>query len=105
MYLNQDLLSLAKKKKGKAQDGSASNEETGAIKKDNKHDSDTSDSDDDWGAKTGKNKKKKVPSKRNKRKVTKSSSEESVTEKEPEKVSEPEEGNCTCKIDTNNDIL
>lgn len=90
--LDNDLLSLAKKKKGKSQDDSQSNEDNNVAKKDVRHDSDTSDSDDDWGAKTGKTKKKKAPTKRSKRKMTKSSSEDSGSEKESAKVSEPEEG-------------
>lgn len=90
--LDNDLLSLAKKKKGKTQDDSQSNEDNGSTKEDGKHDSETSDSDDDWGTKGGKNKKKKVPAKRNKRKMTKSSSDDSASEKEPVNVSEPEEG-------------
>ncbi|XP_015184359.1 PREDICTED: RNA polymerase-associated protein RTF1 homolog [Polistes dominula] len=90
--LDNDLLSLAKKKKGKTQDDSQSNEDNSIAKKDVRHDSDTSDSDDDWGAKTGKMKKKKIPTKRSKRKMTKSSSEESGSDKETAKVSEPEEG-------------
>lgn len=90
--LDNDLLSLAKKKKGKTQDDSQSNEDNSIAKKDARHGTDTSDSDDDWGAKTGKIKKKKVPTKRSKRKMTKSSSEESGSEKESAKVSEPEEG-------------
>lgn len=90
--LDNDLLSLAKKKKGKSQDDSQSNEDNSGAKKDVRHDSDTSDSDDDWGAKTGKTKKKKAPTKRSKRKMTKSSSEDTGSEKESAKVSEPEEG-------------
>ncbi|KAI4478964.1 PREDICTED: RNA polymerase-associated protein RTF1 homolog [Polistes canadensis] len=90
--LDNDLLSLAKKKKSKTQDDSQSNEDNSIAKKDARHGTDTSDSDDDWGAKTGKIKKKKVPTKRSKRKMTKSSSEESGSEKESAKVSEPEEG-------------
>ncbi|KAK2587251.1 hypothetical protein KPH14_002988 [Odynerus spinipes] len=90
--LDNDLLSLAKKKKGKSQDDSQSNEDNSGAKKDVRHDSDTSDSDDDWGAKTGKTKKKKALTKRSKRKMTKSSSEDSGSEKESAKVSEPEEG-------------
>ncbi|XP_043489038.1 RNA polymerase-associated protein RTF1 homolog [Polistes fuscatus] len=90
--LDNDLLSLAKKKKGKTQDDSQSNEDNSIAKKDARHDTDSSDSDDNWGAKTGKIKKKKVPTKRSKRKMTKSSSEESGSEKESAKVSEPEEG-------------
>lgn len=83
---------MAKKKKGKSQDDSQSNEDNGSIKKDIKHDSDISDS-DDWNNKAGKTKKKKSPSKRSKRKMTKSSSEDSASEKEPAKqLSEPEEG-------------
>lgn len=87
-------MSLAKKKKGKSQDDSQSNEDNGSIKKDTKHDSDISDSDDNnWNNKTGKTKKKKTPAKRSKRKMTKSSSEDSASEKEPAKqLSEPEEG-------------
>ena len=82
---------MAKKKKGKSQDDSQSNEDNGSIK-DTKHDSDISDS-DDWNNKAGKTKKKKSPSKRSKRKMTKSSSEDSASEKEPAKqLSEPEEG-------------
>ncbi|KAL0133477.1 hypothetical protein PUN28_000904 [Cardiocondyla obscurior] len=91
--LDNDLLSLAKKKKGKSQDDSQSNEDNGSIKKDIKHESDISDSDDNWSNKAGKTKKKKAPSKRSKRKMTKSSSEDSGSEKEPVKqLSEPEEG-------------
>ncbi|KAL6265335.1 hypothetical protein P5V15_002136 [Pogonomyrmex californicus] len=91
--LDNDLLSLAKKKKGKSQDDSQSNEDNGSVKKDIKHDSDLSDSDDNWNNKTGKPKKKKAPAKRSKRKMTKSSSEDSASEKEPAKqLSEPEEG-------------
>ncbi|XP_034948817.1 RNA polymerase-associated protein Rtf1 [Chelonus insularis] len=90
--LDNDLLSLAKKKKARVQNDSQTTEDN-PLKKDPKlADSDTSDSDDDWNAKSGKTKKKKVPTKRNKRKVTKSSSEESASEKESAKVSEPEEG-------------
>ncbi|XP_066593869.1 RNA polymerase-associated protein Rtf1 isoform X2 [Prorops nasuta] len=89
--LDNELLTLAKKKKGKTQDDSQSNDDNGP-KRDNKHNSDTSDSDDNWGAKTGKSKKKKTPAKRSKRKVTKSSSEDSQSEIEPTKDSEPEEG-------------
>lgn len=86
-------MSLAKKKKGKSQDDSQSNEDNGSVKKDVKHESDISDSDDNWNNKTGKTKKKKAPGKRSKRKMTKSSSEDSGSEKEPAKqVSEPEEG-------------
>ncbi|XP_024939664.1 RNA polymerase-associated protein Rtf1 isoform X2 [Cephus cinctus] len=91
--LDNDLLSLAKKKKSKSQDDSQSNDDAGSGKKDSKQvDSDTSDSDDDWGAKGGKTKKKKTSAKRSKRKVTKSSTEDSTSDKEPAKVSEPEEG-------------
>lgn len=91
--LDNDLLSLAKKKKGKLQEGSQSNEDNGAIKKESKNDSNTSDSDDNWNNKTGKTKKKKAPAKRSKRKMTKSSSEDSASEKEQIKqLSEPEEG-------------
>lgn len=91
--LDNDLLSLAKKKKGKSQDDSQSNEDNGSVKKDVKHESDLSDSDDNWNNKAGKTKKKKAPSKRSKRKMTKSSSEDSASEKEPAKqLSEPEEG-------------
>lgn len=86
-------MSLAKKKKGKSQDDSQSNEDNGSVKKDVKHESDLSDSDDNWNNKAGKTKKKKAPSKRSKRKMTKSSSEDSASEKEPAKqLSEPEEG-------------
>lgn len=86
-------MSLAKKKKGKSQDDSQSNEDNGSIKKDIKHESDISDSDDNWNNKAGKIKKKKSPSKRSKRKMTKSSSEDSASEKEPAKqLSELEEG-------------
>lgn len=94
VYFNyQDLLSLAKKKKGKYQDDSQSNEDNTSVKKDVKHDSDTSDSDDNWNNKTGKTKKKKISSKKNKQKMTKSSTEDSASEKEPAKqLSEPEEG-------------
>lgn len=91
--LYQDLLSLAKKKKGKSQDDSQSNEDNGSVKKDAKHDSDTSDSDNNWSNKTGKTKVKKGSTKRSKRKMTKSSTEDSASEKEPAKqLSEPEEG-------------
>lgn len=91
--LENDLLSLAKKKKGKGPDDSQSNEDNSAVKgKEAKHDSDSSDSEDDWGSKASKSKKKKVPVKRNKRKVTKSSSEDSASDKEATNVSEPEEG-------------
>ncbi|XP_032690520.1 RNA polymerase-associated protein RTF1 homolog [Odontomachus brunneus] len=91
--LENDLLSLAKKKKGKSQDDSQSNEDNNSVKKDAKQDSDTSDSDDNWSNKAGKTKKKKPPAKRSKRKMTKSSSEDSASEKEPAKqLSEPEEG-------------
>ncbi|EFN83614.1 RNA polymerase-associated protein RTF1 homolog isoform X1 [Harpegnathos saltator] len=90
--LENDLLSLAKKKKGKSQDDSQSNEDNSSAKKDVK-DSDTSDSDDNWSNKAGKTKKKKPPAKRSKRKMTKSSTEDSASEKEPAKqFSEPEEG-------------
>lgn len=90
--LDNDLLSLAKKKKGKSQDDSQSNDDNGSVKKDTKHDSDTSDSDSNWNNKSGKTKKKKA-SKRSKRKVTKSSTEDSASEKEAAKQhSEPEEG-------------
>ncbi|XP_014469395.1 PREDICTED: RNA polymerase-associated protein RTF1 homolog [Dinoponera quadriceps] len=90
--LENDLLSLAKKKKGKSQDDSQSNEDNSSVKKDTKQDSDTSDS-DDWSNKAGKTKKKKPPAKRSKRKMTKSSTEDSASEKEPAKqISEPEEG-------------
>lgn len=76
------------------QDDSQSTEDhNGPSKKDAMQaESDTSDSDDDWNAKSGKAKKKKIPNKRNKRKVTKSSSEDSASDDEPTKVSEPEEG-------------
>lgn len=85
-------MSLAKKKKGKSQDDSQSNEDNGSVKKDVKHESDISDSDDNWNNKAGKTKKKKA-AKRSKRKMTKSSSEDSASEKEPAKqLSEPEEG-------------
>lgn len=91
--LDNDLLSLAKKKKRKSQDDSQSNEDNGAIKKDIKHDTDTSDSDDNWNSKSGKTKKKKTSTKKSKRKMTKSSTEDSASEKEPAKEhSEPEEG-------------
>ncbi|XP_020288201.1 RNA polymerase-associated protein RTF1 homolog [Pseudomyrmex gracilis] len=91
--LDNDLLSLAKKKKGKYQDDSQSNEDNTSVKKDVKHDSDSSDSDDNWNNKAGKSKKKKVPSKKSKQKMTKSSTEDSASEKEPAKqLSEPEEG-------------
>ncbi|KAK0092099.1 hypothetical protein PV326_002205 [Microctonus aethiopoides] len=92
--LDNDLLSLAKKKKSKMQDDSLSTEDhNGPSKKDAMQaESDTSDSDDDWNAKSGKTKKKKIPNKRNKRKVTKSSSEDSASDDEPAKASEPEEG-------------
>lgn len=84
---------MAKKKKGKSQDDSQSNEDNGSVKKDVKHESDMSDSDDNWNNKSGKTKKKKAPSKRSKRKMTKSSSEDSASEKESAKqLSEPEEG-------------
>lgn len=86
-------MSLAKKKKGKFQDDSQSNEDNGSVKKDAKQDSDTSDSDDNWSNKAGKTKKKKPPAKRSKRKMTKSSTEDSASDKEPAKqLSEPEEG-------------
>lgn len=86
-------MSLAKKKKGKSQDDSQSNEDNGSVKKDVKHESDMSDSDDNWNNKAGKTKKRKTPAKRSKRKMTKSSSEDSASEKEPAKqLSEPEEG-------------
>lgn len=94
--LDNDLLSLAKKKKGKSQDDSHSNTEEnshGDVKQSKQSNSDTSDSDDDWGAKGGgKTKKKKQPAKRSKRKVTKSSSDDSGSDKNDAKVSEPEEG-------------
>lgn len=84
---------MAKKKKGKSQDDSQSYEDNGSVKKDVKHESDMSDSDDNWNNKAGKTKKKKAPGKRSKRKMTKSSSEDSASEKEPAKqLSEPEEG-------------
>lgn len=86
-------MSLAKKKKGKSQDDSQSNEDNGSVKKDIKHESDISDSDDNWSNKAGKTKKKKTAAKRSKRKMTKSSSEDSASDKEPTKqLSEPEEG-------------
>lgn len=90
----QDLLSLAKKKKGKYQDDSQSNEDnTSGKKQDVKRDSDTSESDDNWNNKAGKTKKKKVPGKKSKQKMTKSSTEDSASEKEPAKqLSELEEG-------------
>ncbi|XP_067203352.1 RNA polymerase-associated protein Rtf1 isoform X2 [Linepithema humile] len=92
--LDNDLLSLAKKKKGISQDDSQSNEDNGSIKKEAKHDSNTdSESENNWANKTGKTKKKKVSAKRSKRKMTKSSTEDSASEKEPAKQhSEPEEG-------------
>ncbi|XP_011502921.1 PREDICTED: RNA polymerase-associated protein Rtf1 [Ceratosolen solmsi marchali] len=92
--LESELLTLAKKKKGKPNNDGSSNEDSSSNKKDNKvFDSETSDSDDEWNAKSGKTKKKKIPTKRNKRKMTKSSSGESESEKEvSEKFSEPEEG-------------
>ncbi|XP_015111600.1 RNA polymerase-associated protein Rtf1 [Diachasma alloeum] len=89
--LENDFLSLAKKRKAKGQDDTQTNE--GSNSKDSKAvDSATTESDDDWTAKPGKPKKKKQPSKRTKRKVTKSSSEDSGSDDEPAKVSEPEEG-------------
>ncbi|OXU27587.1 hypothetical protein TSAR_000181 [Trichomalopsis sarcophagae] len=93
--LDNELLTLAKKKQKKTSNDGSSSEASSSNKKDSKvFDSDTSDSDDEWNAKGGKTKKKKVPAKRTKRKMTKSSSGESDSEKEeePEKVSEPEEG-------------
>ncbi|XP_014206149.1 RNA polymerase-associated protein RTF1 homolog [Copidosoma floridanum] len=94
--LDSELLTLAKKKKGNPHDDGSGNEESNSSKKDNKvFDSETSDSDDEWNAKTGKAKKKKTSSKKSKKKMSKSSSGESDSEsekEEPEKVSEPEEG-------------
>ncbi|XP_057323155.1 RNA polymerase-associated protein Rtf1 [Microplitis mediator] len=76
--LDNDLLSLAKKKKDKPQN-------------DVQADSGTSDSDDEWSAKSNKAK-KKVSAKRSKRKIQKPNSEESGSDDDSEKASEPEEG-------------
>lgn len=92
--LDNDLLSLAKKKKGISQDDCQSNEDNEATKKETKRDSNTdSESENNWVNKSGKTKKKKVAVKKSKRKMTKSSTEDSASEKEPAKqLSEPEEG-------------
>lgn len=71
---------MAKKKKEKTQN-------------DVQADSGTSDSDDEWSAKSNKAK-KKVSVKRSKRKIQKPNSEESGSGDDSEKASEPEEGAC-----------
>nr|CAD7606649.1 unnamed protein product [Timema genevievae] len=90
--LDSELLSLAKKKKTKEPDESATEANNKPPEKPFT-DSDTSDSDDEWDAKGSSKKKKKVkPAKRTgKRTATKSSSGSDI-ESEKEKESEPEEG-------------
>ncbi|XP_033214746.1 RNA polymerase-associated protein Rtf1-like [Belonocnema kinseyi] len=87
--LENELLTLAKKKT-KTQNESSAAEDDSSKKA---ADSDTSDSDDDWDTKGGKTKKnKKAPAKRSKRKMTKSSSEDSDSDKDETKDSELEDG-------------
>nr|CAD7438659.1 unnamed protein product [Timema bartmani] len=90
--LDSELLSLAKKKKTKEPDESATEANNKPPEKPFT-DSDTSDSDDEWDAKGSSKKKKKVkPAKRTGKRTATKSSSGSDSESEKEKESEPEEG-------------